>query len=64
MVHKRDADAPAPEVVVPELAPVVAPADLVMPAGLDFAAYDFGRRGSRTASTTTRSARRSTTSTA
>lgn len=45
MVHKRDADAPAPETVVPELAPVVAPQDLVLPAGLDFSAYDFTAAG-------------------
>lgn len=45
MVHKRDVDAPAPEVVLPELAKVVAPADLQVPAGLDFAAYDFGLAG-------------------
>lgn len=45
MVHKRDADAPAPETVVPQLAPVVAPADLVVPAGLDFTAYDFAAAG-------------------
>jgi 2-methylfumaryl-CoA hydratase len=40
MVHKRDADAPAPETVVPELASVVAAEDLVLPEGLDFTAYD------------------------
>jgi 2-methylfumaryl-CoA hydratase len=45
MVHKRDVDAPAPEVVVPELAPVVAPENLVIPDGLDFASYDFGAAG-------------------
>jgi 2-methylfumaryl-CoA hydratase len=45
MVHKRDVDAPAPEVVVPELATVVAPENLVIPDGLDFAAYDFGAAG-------------------
>jgi len=41
-VHKRDADAPAPETVLPELAKAVAAEDLVIPAGLDFSAYDFG----------------------
>ena len=46
MVHKRDADAPAPETVVPELASVVAPADLVIPTGLDFSSYDFAAAGS------------------
>lgn len=45
MVHKRDLDAPAPEVVVPELAPVVAPEDLVLPDGLDFTEYDFTAAG-------------------
>ena len=33
MVRKRDAAAPAPAPVVPDLAPAVAPADLVVPAG-------------------------------
>ncbi|WP_110208688.1 MaoC family dehydratase [Nocardioides daejeonensis] len=45
MVHKREADAPAPETVVPELAAVVAPADLPIPAGLDFSDYDFKAAG-------------------
>lgn len=45
MVHKRDPAAPAPETVVPDLAPVVAPAELVVPAGLDFTAYDFTAAG-------------------
>ncbi|WP_172299329.1 MaoC family dehydratase [Pseudoruegeria sp. HB172150] len=45
MVRKRDVEAPAPETVVPELAEAVAPADLVVPAGLDFSAYDFGLAG-------------------
>ncbi|MCW2823629.1 MAG: hypothetical protein JWQ91_546 [Aeromicrobium sp.] len=45
MVHKRDAEAAAPETVVPELAAVVAPEDLVLPAGLDFTAYDFAAAG-------------------
>jgi len=46
MVHKRDVDAPAPEAVVPELASVVAPADLVIPAGLNFGSYDVAAAGS------------------
>ena len=46
MVHKRDLDAPAPETAVPELASVVDPADLVIPAGLDFNSYDFTAAGS------------------
>lgn len=45
MVHKRDTDAAAPETVVPELAPFVAAEDLVLPAGLDFSAYDFAAAG-------------------
>ncbi len=45
MVHKRDQEAPAPETVVPDLAAVVAPADLVVPAGLDFTDYDFTAAG-------------------
>jgi 2-methylfumaryl-CoA hydratase len=40
MVHKRDPDAPAPQAVVPDLAQVVDPADLVIPDGLDFTSYD------------------------
>ena len=40
MVHKRDPQAPAPETVIPELAKVVDPADLVLPSGLDFSTYD------------------------
>ena len=45
MVNKRDHDAPAPETVVPELATVVAPQDLLVPAGLDFTRYDFTAAG-------------------
>lgn len=45
MVRKRDAAAPAPAPVVPALAPAVAAADLVVPAGLDFRRYDFGLAG-------------------
>ena len=45
MVHKRDPEAPAPETTVPELAKVVDPADLVIPAGLDFASYDLAAAG-------------------
>lgn len=47
MVRKRDADAPAPAVVVPDLAPAVAAADLVVPQGLDFSGYDFALAGER-----------------
>ena len=45
MVRKRDASAPAPEAVVPDLASVVDPATLVIPAGLDFTGYDFVQAG-------------------
>ena len=45
MVRKRNLDAPAPETVVPELAKVIDPADLVIPEGLDFTKYDFTLAG-------------------
>jgi 2-methylfumaryl-CoA hydratase len=45
MVHKRDTEAPAPETVLPELAPAVAAADLVVPPGLSYSAYDFAAAG-------------------
>lgn len=45
MVHKRDASSPAPGTVVPELAKVVAPENLVVPEGLDFSDYDFAAAG-------------------
>ncbi|WP_370245153.1 MaoC family dehydratase, partial [Salipiger sp.] len=45
MVRKRDVDAPAPEVVVPELSKVIDPTDLVIPEGLDFTNYDFTLAG-------------------
>jgi len=45
MVRKRDADAPAPETVVPTLAGAVGAADLVIPNGLDFTSYDFDLAG-------------------
>ena len=45
MVHKRSADSPAPGTVVPSLADVVAPEDLVVPAGLDFSSYDVVAAG-------------------
>jgi len=44
MVRRR-ADGDAPEVVIPDLASVVDPADLVIPAGLDFTGYDFTLAG-------------------
>ena len=45
MVRKRDAEAPAPETVIPDLAKVVAPEDLVVPEGLTFTGYDFTAAG-------------------
>jgi len=45
MVRKRDTAAPAPDPVVPDLATAVAPADLVVPAGLDFTGYDYTLAG-------------------
>lgn len=45
MVRKRDAAAPAPETVLPDLPDAVAAEDLVVPAGLDFSAYDFALAG-------------------
>ncbi len=45
MVHKRDADAPAPVTVVPDLASSVAPEYLIVPEGLDFRDYDFDAAG-------------------
>jgi len=45
MVRKRDAHAPAPAPVVPDLAAVVAPERLIIPQGLDFTGYDFALAG-------------------
>jgi len=45
MVRKGDAGAPAPETAIPDLAGAVAPADLVVPEGLDFRGYDFALAG-------------------
>jgi 2-methylfumaryl-CoA hydratase len=45
MVRKYDIDAPAPETVVPELAPVVAREALAIPPKLDFSDYDFTLAG-------------------
>ncbi|KAA2314640.1 MaoC family dehydratase [Pseudooceanicola sediminis] len=45
MVKKRDPQAPAPAPVVPALADAIAPADLVIPVGLDFSSYDFTLAG-------------------
>ena len=45
MVRKRDRQSPAPRAVVPDLAAVVDPADLVVPKGLDFTRYDVAQAG-------------------
>ncbi|WP_410217100.1 MaoC family dehydratase [Paracoccus sp. (in: a-proteobacteria)] len=45
MVRKRDPEAPAPQTVVPELAPAVDAGDLVVPDGLSFDGYDFDLAG-------------------
>ncbi|MGR3418761.1 MaoC family dehydratase [Paracoccus sp. (in: a-proteobacteria)] len=45
MVRKRAPDAPAPDTVVPDLEPVVDPASLAVPKGLDFSDYDFELAG-------------------
>ncbi|MEM9971843.1 MAG: MaoC family dehydratase [Pseudomonadota bacterium] len=45
MVRKRDAGAVAPQTVVPDLSPVVAPDSLAVPHGLDFTRYDFTLAG-------------------
>ncbi|MEM6408892.1 MAG: MaoC family dehydratase [Pseudomonadota bacterium] len=45
MVRKRDIDKPAPETVIPQLAPALSADDLVLPKGLDFSAYDFQQAG-------------------
>ena len=46
MVRKRDAAAPAPDAVVPELAKAVPAGDLAIPEGLDFSDYDSDLAGS------------------
>jgi 2-methylfumaryl-CoA hydratase len=45
MVRKRDAEAPAPKTVVPELISALTPDQLVIPEGLTFANYDFALAG-------------------
>jgi 2-methylfumaryl-CoA hydratase len=45
MVNKRDATAPAPTPSAPVLAEAVAPADLILPEGLDFTGYDWTLAG-------------------
>ena len=45
MVRKNNLDAPAPAPVVPQLKPVLDVADLTIPKGLDFSAYNFAQSG-------------------
>lgn len=45
MVKKHDQDAPAPETVIPDLAPALTVDQLVIPKGLDFTNYDFTLAG-------------------
>ncbi len=45
MVRKRDAEADAPETVIPELKTAVQASDLVFPDGLNFEGYDFELAG-------------------
>ncbi len=45
MVRKRDADAPAPETVLPDLKSALSVDDLVIPEGLTFENYDFDLAG-------------------
>lgn len=45
MVRKRDEDAEIVEQAVPTLSTAVAPADLVLPPGLDFSGYDWSLAG-------------------
>ena len=45
MVRKNNLDAPAPEVVLPDLTSAVAVEDLIVPEGLNFDNYDFVQSG-------------------
>lgn len=45
MIRKRDPESPAPAPVIPDLAEAVPAERLVVPAGLDFSAYDFAQAG-------------------
>lgn len=45
MVRKRNAAAPAPQTVIPDLPQALEPADLVVPKGLDFTNYNFTLAG-------------------
>ncbi len=45
MVRKRDADAPAPETVIPDLKPALEAAELPLPERLDFSGFNFEQAG-------------------
>lgn len=45
MVRKANMDAPAPDTVLPKLAPALTAKDLIIPEGLTFANYDFALSG-------------------
>lgn len=45
MVRKADLDAPAPQTVIPDLAPAVSADDLAVPEGLNFSHYDTALAG-------------------
>ena len=45
MIHKRDPASSAPDPVIPALAKAVAAEDLIVPAGLDFSAWDTAAAG-------------------
>jgi 2-methylfumaryl-CoA hydratase len=45
MVRKNRTDLPAPDAVVPQLAPALVPEALVLPRRLDFSRYDFAMAG-------------------
>ncbi|WP_424933161.1 MaoC family dehydratase [Amaricoccus macauensis] len=47
MVRKRDVDAPAPETVLPDLAPALEAGELTVPEGLDWSGYNFAQSGER-----------------
>lgn len=47
MVNKRNAEAAAPDTVIPHMAPEVAGASVLIPAELDFSRYDRALAGSR-----------------
>ncbi|NOR62318.1 MAG: hypothetical protein GQ535_07495 [Rhodobacteraceae bacterium] len=47
MVKKRDGEAEAPEIVIPNLKPALEASELPIPEGLDFSKYDFEQAGEK-----------------